>query len=195
MERVSHLALWSPGHEKPTVDIHARHWSKLYHDGKIIWGPDPELTPKGITQAEAARQLWQAEHKYGLPLPDKHYASPMRRALRTWHEIFVNSNILEPDQRRVTILEVCFCREPHCTVCRSSLQNLREEYGEHTCDLRSPRSVIAQTFPPPIYEFEEGFAEEDVIWKPDERETKEHVKERAKAVLDRIFAQDEGTCA
>ncbi|KAH9889998.1 phosphoglycerate mutase-like protein [Cubamyces lactineus] len=151
------------------------HWSKLYNDGEIKWGPDPELTPIGIAQAEAARQLWETEHKYGLPLPDRHYASPMNRALRTWHEIFVNGDMLSPEQQRVTILE-----------------NLREEYGEHTCDLRSPRSVIARAFPPPIYEFDDGFAEEDTIWKPDERETKDHVKERARAVLDRIFAQDQG---
>ncbi|KAI0328888.1 phosphoglycerate mutase-like protein [Cubamyces sp. BRFM 1775] len=151
-------------------------WSKLYDDGEIIWGPDPELTPIGITQAQEARRLWEAELKHGLPLPDTHYASPMHRALRTWHEIFVNSDMLTPEQRRVTILE-----------------NLREEHGEHTCDLRSPRTIIARNFPPPVYEFEDGFSEEDIIWKANERETKDHVKERAKDVLDRIFAHDEGT--
>ncbi len=75
------------------------------------------------------------------------------------------------------------------------MQNLREENGEHTCDMRSTRTIIAQKFPPPIYVFEEGFAEADVLWKADERETKEHVARRAQAVLDRIFTVDNETCA
>ncbi|KAI0771191.1 phosphoglycerate mutase-like protein [Trametes elegans] len=153
------------------------HWSKLNGDGEIIWGPDPQLTSVGIAQAVAARELWESERKDGLPLPQKHYASPMHRALQTWHEIFVNSELLSQDSRRVTIVE-----------------NLREEYGEHTCDRRSPRSITARNFPPPVYEFEEGFGEEDLIWKADERETKEHVKGRAQAVLERIFARDVETC-
>lgn len=45
-----------------------------------------------------------------------------------------------------------------------------------------------------MYSFEDGFAEEDTIWKADERETKEHVRERARTVLDRIFTQDNETC-
>ncbi|KAI8978794.1 phosphoglycerate mutase-like protein [Trametes punicea] len=152
------------------------YWSKLFGDGEIIWGPDPELTPIGIAQAEAARHLWETERKHGMPLPEKQYASPLHRALRTWHEIFVKGELLSQEERHVTILE-----------------NLREEYGEHTCDLRSPRTIIARNFPPPTYEFEDGFSEEDPVWKPDERESREHVKERAQAVLDRIFSRDGGT--
>ena len=73
-------------------------------------------------------------------------------------------------------------------------QNLREENGEHTCDMRSTRTVISQKFPPPIYAFEEGFEEEDVLWRADERETKEHVAQRARAVLDHIFTADDEIC-
>ncbi|KAI0357434.1 phosphoglycerate mutase-like protein [Trametes cingulata] len=152
------------------------YWSKLETDGEILWGPDPELTALGVTQAQEARKLWEVEREYGVPLPEKQYASPMRRALQTWQEIFVNSGSLSQGSPRVTILE-----------------NLREEYGEHTCDRRFPRSVIAQNFPPPTYEIEDGFSEEDVLWKADERETKEHVKERAHAVLDHIFSRIQET--
>ena len=74
------------------------------------------------------------------------------------------------------------------------VQNLREENGEHTCDMRSTRTVISQKFPPPIYAFEEGFEEEDVLWRADERETKEHVAQRAGAVLDQIFTADHEIC-
>ncbi|KAI0632425.1 phosphoglycerate mutase-like protein [Trametes polyzona] len=153
-----------------------QHWSKLYRDEELVWGPDPDLTSIGVVQAEDARRLWETELEYNVPLPQKHYASPLQRALRTWHEIFVKSESLSQHASRVKILE-----------------DLREEHGEHTCDMRSPRKTIAEEFPPPIYEFEEGFAEEDTIWKADERETKPHVRERAQAVLDRIFSQDEET--
>ena len=74
------------------------------------------------------------------------------------------------------------------------MKYLREESGEHTCDKRLPRSTIARSFPPPIYDFEEGFSEEDTFWKADERETKAHVAERAAQVLDRIFTSDKETC-
>ncbi|KAI0373742.1 phosphoglycerate mutase-like protein [Pilatotrama ljubarskyi] len=152
------------------------YWSKLETDGDIIWGPDPELTSVGITQAQEARILWETEREYGIPLPEKQYASPMRRALQTWQEIFVKSEPLSMGSPRVTILE-----------------KLREEYGEHTCDRRFPRTVIACSFPPPIYEFEDGFSEEDTLWKADERETREHVKERAHTVLDHVFAHNQET--
>ena len=60
--------------------------------------------------------------------------------------------------------------------------------------MRYPRSTISRNFPPPTYEFEEGFVENDSIWKADERETKEHVRERARLVFDRIFMLDKETC-
>ncbi|KAH9851529.1 phosphoglycerate mutase-like protein [Lenzites betulinus] len=148
-------------------------WSKRYTDGEIVWGPDPELTETGIAQAQDARRFWEKERGYGVPLPQKHYVSPLRRALGTWQEIFKDNDVLCGDACRVTIVE-----------------NLREEFGEHTCDLRHPRATIAQNFPPPTYEFEDGFSEDDELWKADERETREHVKERAVAVLDRIFGTD-----
>ena len=45
-----------------------------------------------------------------------------------------------------------------------------------------------------MYAFEDGFTEEDELWKPDERETKAHVAQRAASVFDRIFLQDPETC-
>lgn len=47
----------------------------------------------------------------------------------------------------------------------------------------------------PNFVFEEGFEEEDVTWTS-ERESREHMKKRAKLVLDRIFEDDhDDTCA
>ncbi|KAI0712526.1 phosphoglycerate mutase-like protein [Earliella scabrosa] len=153
-----------------------RYWSKLDGDGEIVWGPDAELTQTGIEQAVAAREAWKTERAYGVPLPQKHYGSPLSRALHTFDETFVKADFIDGSLLRTTILE-----------------NLREENGEHTCDKRSTKSVIAGKFPPPVYAFEDGFTEEDELWKPDERETKAHVAQRAASVFDRIFLQDSET--
>lgn len=67
-------------------------------------------------------------------------------------------------------------------------QFCREENGVHTCDKRRARSYIASH--KPRFELEDGFAEEDRLWKEDVRETKSEVTKRAKAVLDIVF---EGT--
>lgn len=74
------------------------------------------------------------------------------------------------------------------------LQNCREEYGEHTCDLRSSRSHLASLYPPPIYSFEADFAEEDPLWTANERESKAHVASRAKSVLDVCFTDHASCC-
>ncbi|PIL22808.1 hypothetical protein GSI_15503 [Ganoderma sinense ZZ0214-1] len=164
------------GEAKYGTKLWDEYWSKLNGDDELTWGPDPELTEVGIQQAKAAREAWKTEHAHGIPLPEKHYGSPFQRALRTFQETFEGADFLEGKPLSITILE-----------------NLREENGEHTCDKRSTKTIIAQKFPPPVYVFEEGFEEEDVLWKADERETKEHVAQRARAVLDRIFTADNET--
>lgn len=70
-----------------------------------------------------------------------------------------------------------------------AFKNCREEYGVHTCDKRRTKAEIAADFPNVI--FEEGFVEgDDPLYKQDERETKAHVAQRAKAALDYIFVND-----
>ena len=70
------------------------------------WGPDPELTQVGIDQAIAAREAWKREHAFTIPIPQKHYASPLQRALQTFHETFVNGDPLPGKPGKVVILEV-----------------------------------------------------------------------------------------
>ena len=65
--------------------------------------------------------------------------------------------------------------------------------GVHTCDKRSPRSVIANTFPQ--FDIEANFTEEDELWTEDHRETEEELKKRMGEVLDEIFGEDDATCA
>lgn len=144
------------------------YWSKLNGDGELIWGPDPELTPVGEGQADEAHVAWKTELQCGLPFPEKLYCSPLSRAIRTNQRSFKDLN---PDGRRTTIVE-----------------NIREEFGIHTCDKRRTRTYIHETFPE--YLIEDGFTEEDALWKPDVRESWDDVDVRAKAVLDMIFEND-----
>ncbi|KAG6335892.1 hypothetical protein ID866_3201, partial [Astraeus odoratus] len=125
---------------------------------------DPELTPKGEGQADSARAIWKTELQFGLPFPDL-YSSPLTRAIRTNQITFRG---LFPDDRKTTIVE-----------------NIREEMGIHTCDKRRTRTEIQQKFP--RYLFEDGFTEEDELWKPDVRETWAGIDARARAVLDSLF--------
>ncbi|EIM92820.1 phosphoglycerate mutase-like protein [Stereum hirsutum FP-91666 SS1] len=145
-----------------------RHWALLNGDDQITWGPDPILTPLGEEQARTAHAAWKTELANGLTLPQKFYCSPMARALRT-HTITFDG-ILPASDRKTIILE-----------------DAREEYGEHTCDKRRSRAAIAADFPD--FVFENGFADEDVLWTK-ERETKESAERRARNVLDRIFDAD-----
>jgi hypothetical protein len=79
------------------------------------------------------------------------------------------------------------------------MQNCREGYGEHPCDKRHTKTVLLECFPE--FEIKGGicvdsgvfteFTEEDELWRVDERESREHVAARARAVLDRIFGDEE----
>ncbi|KAI0067864.1 phosphoglycerate mutase-like protein [Artomyces pyxidatus] len=143
-------------------------WSLLDGDGSFTWGPDPPLTPLGEDQARRANAAWKTEISNGIPVPQRFYCSPMKRALRT-HELTFDGVFTEPRPTPVIV------------------ENCREEYGEHTCDKRRTRSEIHAEFP--AFVFEEGFAEEDLLWT-EVRETKQHVDTRAKHILDMVFTKD-----
>jgi broad specificity phosphatase PhoE len=60
--------------------------------------------------------------------------------------------------------------------------------GVHTCDQRSSRSFIANTFP--AFRIEKGFSEEDELWKADQRETVEEHIIRSTELFTDIFDND-----
>lgn len=72
------------------------------------------------------------------------------------------------------------------------VQNARERYGIHSADKRRSLSHIRSTFPE--FEVEAGFKEKDELFDTEVREPKDHVKRRARRVLDYIFEKDEGIC-
>jgi hypothetical protein len=67
----------------------------------------------------------------------------------------------------------------------------REAIGAHTCDRRSSKTFIAARYP--AWNFEEGFKEEDPLWKANERESDNAMDERSKAILDDVFEHDKKT--
>lgn len=138
----------------------------------MTWGPDAQLTPKGISQAERVHALWSQElHSGGgIPLPTKLYVSPLSRALHTFQLSF--AGIVD---------------DPPPTI----VEDLRDAYGLRTADKRHNKTWIHEMFPE--YEFESGFTEEDELWVEGVRESDDHVEARVEKVLDRIL-KTKDTC-
>ncbi len=96
---------------RPTSSV--SYYSKLYGDEEMTWGPDPLLTPLGHVQAADAHQAWLAEIPHGIPQPERHYVSPLKRALDTWAVTFGVRGISEDEgafsseKRIALVMEVC----------------------------------------------------------------------------------------
>ncbi|CUM45591.1 uncharacterized protein AC631_02370 [Debaryomyces fabryi] len=143
-------------HDKYGNDAWNDYWSKINGDGEIVWGPDPELTELGQNQAKENYKQWQVELKHGCRLPTRWFVSPLSRSIDTLTITW--ENITKLEEARPLIKE-----------------NIRETIGVHTCDKRSTRSIIDSKYSPKGYIIEPGFAEEDVYFKKDYRETvREH---------------------
>ncbi len=46
-----------------------------------------------------------------------------------------------------------------------------------------------------MMQIEEGMSENDELWRPDERESDEHMQMRMRRAMDRVMAGDYSTCA
>ncbi|KAF9034337.1 histidine phosphatase superfamily [Panaeolus papilionaceus] len=154
--------------DKYGVEAWRDYWAKLNGDGEIVWGPDPQLTPIGISQAEDIHRVLLQESKEGLGKPDKRYCSPLSRAIDTCSTMYDG---VYDDLGPALIMENC-----------------REENGVHTCDKRKTRSYIAATFP--SFEIEPTLTEQDELWDAEVREPKAQLIERTKKVLDWVFEND-----
>ncbi|KAK4689916.1 hypothetical protein P7C73_g203, partial [Tremellales sp. Uapishka_1] len=144
-------------------------WAMMYTDGEIVWGPDPELTPLGVSQAQAVQSTWKKEGPLGAPITKaemRWFVSPLTRTGQTmqnsWGEMLAGVPQVWED--------------------------FREVYGSHTCDQRSSKTYIEKRFP--SFEIEEGFAENDELWKADERETDQHMQFRSRRAMDRLFGPE-----
>lgn len=135
-------------------------------------GPDPLLTPLGISQAETARDAWALQLSRGAPVPQTIISSPLSRAASTLN---------------ITWSPVADAPKPVFH------ELFRESIGLHTCDQRRSRSYLAGAYP--SFGFEDGFAEQDKLWTVDLEETDiQHVL-RTRRALDLLFASDPSVCA
>lgn len=148
------------------------HWSLLNGDDKTTWF-DAFLTPAGENQADKLSTFWTTLlDKAGAPLPQSLYCSPLARCLQTSKHVFQPVMQAHGLPYRPTVKE-----------------DLREHFTMHTCDMRRPRSWIAENWPE--YAIEEGFTEEDVLGKLGRWETyAEHVARKTRALRD-VFEGDE----
>lgn len=140
-------------------------------------GPDPDLTEKGKNEAISIGNIWKTQLQHHSlfeagALPQKFYASPFTRALRTleltWQDIVLDL----PDAPRVKIRE-----------------NLRETIGYHWCDKRGVMTEVKEVFPWIV--LEEGMHDEDKIWtETREDELCGSMDNRLREVIDDIFMED-----
>jgi len=151
--------------------------SKEFADDEYAWGPDPDLTPLGVEQAQGAKNAWVLGRQEGVPLPEAMYCSPFRRAIRTCHITFGGWFLPQDVHGDVNGIYPII------------IEDFRETLGVHTCDLRSPRSKIEAEFGP-LFKFENGFVEDDELWTKDHRELGEEHDVRTRRALAEIMAVD-----
>ncbi|PHH54152.1 putative phosphoglycerate mutase [Ceratocystis fimbriata CBS 114723] len=146
------------------------HISKLDSvDGVLL--SDARLVQEGIDQAVELSRLWSGFLNHGAPLPQSLYSSPLTRCLQTSKLVFEPLCAARNLPYRPTIKEL-----------------LRERMTDHTCDRRSSKTYIAETFPE--YAIEDGFTETDELWRADRWETLQAHLSRKQTVLEDIFSSD-----
>jgi broad specificity phosphatase PhoE len=150
------------------------YWALQSGNGTSTWS-DALLTPTGAGQAIKANTFWASQiTSQHIPLPQSYYASPLLRCLATASLTFTGLSLPE-DRPFIPLIK----------------EGFREANGVHTCDRRSSKSVIAAQYP--TWRFEDGFEEEDVLWKADLRESNAAQDQRSYAVMSDVFATDKNT--
>ncbi|KAF4636322.1 hypothetical protein G7Y89_g1753 [Cudoniella acicularis] len=150
------------------------YWSLQDGNGTATWA-DALLTTEGIAQAKKANAFWHLEiSTQKIPTPESYYTSPLMRCLATADITFSGLKLPEDRPFTPTIKEL-----------------IREAIGAHTCDRRSTKTEIQKAYP--NWPFEHGFAENDLLWDANLRETNEAMDIRLREALDDIFSNDEKT--
>ncbi|RYP18804.1 hypothetical protein DL767_009755 [Monosporascus sp. MG133] len=148
------------------------YWGPLDGNGTHIWR-DADLTESGIEQTVKAFNFWAnqlaVEKQHA---PQSYYTSPMTRCTVTANLTFNGLDLPEEYPFVPTVKEY-----------------LREGISMRTCDERSSKTYIQSRFP--WYRFEEGFTENDELWKGYEGETSEAQFKRANELVDDIVSTDD----
>ena len=150
------------------------YYSLLDGNSTVNWA-DAHLTPLGVSQALAVNAFWNTEiETQKIPTPQSFYTSPLTRCLQTAKLTFDGLNLPA---------EYPFVPEVK--------EFFREGISGHTCDRRSSKSYIRDSFP--SYTIEPGFTENDELWQPLHSETTLDQAIRSKTVLDEVFTGDRNT--
>mmetsp|Transcript_7107 Transcript_7107/g.15326 ORF Transcript_7107/g.15326 Transcript_7107/m.15326 type:complete len:302 (+) Transcript_7107:107-1012(+) len=105
--------------------------------------------------------------------------SPLTRCLQTASHIFPSYfQVYSPDENSITLDESSqhYVLNRDCKICCHG--DIREAYGMHYPDRRSPLSTVKSKFPTVAYH--PAITEHDTDWKPHTRETRHDVAERAR---------------
>lgn len=150
------------------------YWSEETGNGTAVWA-DALLTPAGYDEAYKANAYFKTRFEdEGMPYFESYYSSPLSRCTVTANVTFANLTLPPTHPFVPTIKEY-----------------LREGISMHTCDRRSNKTYIHDLVP--TFKFEDGFTEDDELWRGTEAETSDHQLARSKALLDDIFTTDEAT--
>ncbi|KAG9229379.1 histidine phosphatase superfamily [Amylocarpus encephaloides] len=150
------------------------YWSLLDGNGTSVWA-DAHITPNGVAQAEKAANYWASRITLQkIPLPESYYTSPLTRCLETASLTFSKLPLPRKQPFIPTVKEF-----------------FREGISGHTCDRRSSKTYIHNSFP--TYKFERGFSEQDLLFEEDFAEQSIDQDIRSKIVLDDVFGSDENT--
>ncbi|KAI4144929.1 MAG: hypothetical protein L6R39_003981 [Caloplaca ligustica] len=150
-----------------------RHWAAQEGDTLARWSDAP-LTDIGIQQALAVHAFWARQiGEAKTPAPARYYTSPLHRCLETADLTFRGLTLPEGRPYKPVVKEL-----------------LREVLGVHTCDRRSPLSLLQSTFSD-NFTFEPSMTEADELWSPTHRETNAELDARIKRLLDDVFSTDD----
>jgi broad specificity phosphatase PhoE len=147
------------------------YWAELDGNATVTWA-DAHLTPNGITQAQIANNYWRSEIiDQKIPTPESYYTSPLSRCLETANITFFGLDLptFIPEVKEL----------------------FREGISIHTCDRRSNKTYIHNSFP--TYTIEPGFTEYDELWNGVTAESSSAQDARSKTVLDQVFSSDDNT--
>ena len=141
-------------------------------NGTVTWA-DAHLTPQGIDEASQNGAYWaqQLAIEGGVPAPNSYYVSPLFRCLQTANLTFGGLNLPSGAAPFVP----------------TTKENVREVFGYATATRRSSKTVITNNFP--SYKIEQGFTENDELWKPNvwNVELPWNTDKRVKFFLDELF--------
>ncbi|KAL9110618.1 MAG: hypothetical protein Q9227_004795 [Pyrenula ochraceoflavens] len=150
------------------------YWSERDGNATTTWA-DARLTPTGVQQALTVNAFWASEIRdQKIPTPQSYYTSPLTRCLATANLTFSGLELPRQYPFVPTVKEL-----------------FRETISGHTCDRRSNRTYIHDSFP--SYRIEPGFTEYDELWEALHGETSGDQDIRSKAVLDQVFGNDRST--